>query len=467
MNFGTKLVASLLVACSAALTPAAGAQSYEVKTTEGAIWRGNVNDAVEVVWTQKGVEQTVVGTLTRVEKSYIVVRGEVAGKVGDVTVFRADIKRMSAADASKVKSGSTDAAKPGDAKPEGADKPVAGLKDGEKKVTSVSSVKGTDGDKKEYLKSEKPGAFLLPLEGQVGLEFRKEEIKAIGEEADKYGPGQIIVFRIKSGGGSVMEMDQISDILLDMRERHRIVAWIEEAISAACFTALHCNEIYFKTNGAAGSMTMWSGGPGGAVAKKGVELQAVLDRMGKIAEIGGRSPILARSMVHYPLICTYDKDPATGKVTFYDTMKGQYVLSDANDNLTLISSQAVHCGFADGIADTEEELAKKLGLPAWHEVTTYGRDIQKKWVETVERANVEIPALLDKYEIWMSSQARDNEVKLGNAIQTFKELINWHRRAPNAVMMMGLPPVENLERMIDDLQYELSRIKKMKRETGR
>ncbi len=444
----TSIILSLTLSASALCG------EVEIRATDGSIWNGDVNDAVEVHWMQKGVEQTIIGTLIRAEKSYIVVNGEVLGKPGTQTIFRADISKIIKASPSIAGAANTDpVATPSD--PANGSKPTGTSAKAE--ITTVSTSKSTTPDGKTYLKAPKPGVFLLPLEGTVGETFRKEEIKAIGEEADKYGPGQIIIFRVKSGGGSVVEMDQIHDILMDMRERHRLVAWIEEAISAACYTSLHCNEIYFKTNGAAGSMTMWYGG---GISIKGRELEAFLRRAGEIAEIGGRNPYIVQAMVHYPLICTYDRDEATGKITYYNTMKGQYVLSDAVDNLTLTAKQAVHCGFADGIADTEQQLAKYLGLSEWYEISSYGRDIAKSWSDTVERAKIEIPELIGKMQRYMGSGARDTETKLGTAIQVIKELMSWRRRAPNVVDSMGIPPDEQLERMISDYQYELAQFKK-------
>src|SRR5262249_6577091 len=154
-----------------------------------------------------GVDQTIVGKLLRAEKSYIVVRGEVAGKSSDVTIFRADIRSMHAADAAAVKVDDSPAktAQPGTSAPA----PATAKAPGKGWVRSVGTAKEAVAGTGEYLKAEKPGVFLLPLEGPVGETFRHEEIVDIGKEADKYGPGQIIVLRIKSPGGSVAEMDII------------------------------------------------------------------------------------------------------------------------------------------------------------------------------------------------------------------------------------------------------------------
>ena len=74
--------------------------------------------------------------------------------------------------------------------------------------------------------------FLLPFEGTVGSYARHNEIKQIGEIADQYGDGQIIVLLVDSPGGLVKEGDDIRATLLDLQKRHTLVAWIHKAISA-------------------------------------------------------------------------------------------------------------------------------------------------------------------------------------------------------------------------------------------
>ena len=82
--------------------------------------------------------------------------------------------------------------------------------------------------------------FILPQSGMVGVGLRAAEMEKVEKAADKFGPGQIIVLRINSPGGLVTEADEIDKVLNRVREKHRLVAWLEEAISAAAVMALHC-----------------------------------------------------------------------------------------------------------------------------------------------------------------------------------------------------------------------------------
>ena len=78
--------------------------------------------------------------------------------------------------------------------------------------------------------ANKPGVFVLPLEGTVGMTFRHEEMEKIAEEADRYGPGQIIVFRVKSGGGAVTEMEKIHKTLTEIKKRSKALEQEQQSL---------------------------------------------------------------------------------------------------------------------------------------------------------------------------------------------------------------------------------------------
>ena len=80
----------------------------------------------------------------------------------------------------------------------------------------------------------------------------------------------------------MLEGDEIHDTLMDLKKRHRIVAWIKKAISAGAFTALHCDEIYFERVGAMGSAVMFAG----TKAAEGQQLAAWVKDFGDVAEAG-------------------------------------------------------------------------------------------------------------------------------------------------------------------------------------
>ena len=332
---------------------AASAEQYELTFSNGSSWRGDDGARVDVVFNEQGIEQSIQGVVKKIDGrpgfQIVFVRGLIAGREATKGIFAPDIVTMTNADAAGSSSTSGANTATSDSK-----KPIR-KKAGEDSSEPATTTMGENG----FLKSSKPGVFFMPWEGPVGIEARHDEIKAIIEEADKYGPGQIIVLQINSPGGLVIEGDKIHETLKDVKQRHRVVAWIKEAISAAAFTSLHCDEIYFMKVGAMGSAVMFAG----QTAISGGELNAWLEKFSEVADIGGRDPIIARCMVTRTAMASYDKDEDTGKVTIYPDMRGEFNLSDENNVLTLNVDNAIDCGYADGVADTTDELAVFLDLP--------------------------------------------------------------------------------------------------------
>ena len=156
-------------------------------------------------------------------------------------------------------------------------------------------------------------------------------------------------------------------------------------------------------------------------------------------------------------MCSYDKDPETGEVTWYGDMSGEVILSDDDSNLSFTSSSALKCGFSKGTADTEEELAKLLDLPKWHEVSGYGRKLAKKWQDTVKQAEEEIPRLIIRRGYWKSSG--DEVERIGAMIQIDQRLIRWWDRCPN-IAQMHLPEKRILEREIVEYRKTLADLRR-------
>ena len=414
-----------ILACCFALAivaTALAAPSIEIRLKNGSAWRGELNDFVQVKFVEQNVEIQLTGRLVDATKYYIKIDGELGMK----TIFNGDIRSMRTVEAN-------DAAEVTPGKKRGADSAAV----------------------KETVDDDAPGVFVLPLRGGVGEEFRHEEIEMIGEEADKYGPGQIIVLIINSNGGLVSESELITEAIWDLKKRHRVVAWVEKAISAGCSTAMACDEIYMMTEGTAGSVTTITGNLKHVPEK---EVQPGIDYLVRIAKEAGRSEHIARSMKLKRFLCSYDKDPQTGEVTFYGDLSGEFVLSDAESNLCFNSSNALHCGFSDGTADTEEDLAKLLDLPRWYEKSDYGRNIAKQWRQTAEKANEEIPRMIARRSYWKTSGSV--EERIGALIQIDLALIRWIERAPNLV---GGLSKEALEREVKELRKQLADIKRAQR----
>jgi hypothetical protein len=387
---------------------------HEFQFGNGTSWRGADGEEVTVVFTENGVEQVVTGNVVKVDgKSpyrLVAVRGEIAGRVATKAIFESDIISMSSTGSEAVITEAPREVEQGDMEPK------AG-----KVEASMPTTRGNDG----FLQSPQPGVFFLPWEGQVGTLARHESIEAIAREADKYGPGQTIVLHINSPGGLVLEGDEIHDTLMELKQRHRVVAWIKKAISAGAFTALHCDEIYFETVGAMGSAVMYAG----TKSADGAQLAAWVKDFGDVAEAGGRSRIPAECMITRTKMASYDKDPETGKVTWYPDMRGEHNISNQEQVLTLNAGPALHSNYIDGIANTEEELAALLDLEEWYEITDRGRKIHENWHRLCERCERDVRRI-----------NRDLGLRPERRIALLEELLAWWDRCEPMMMWdLGRP----------------------------
>lgn len=405
------------------------AADLEVRLKDGSTWRGSSDDYVTVKYRKGRTNITVVGHIVQTGDLFIQVDGKISGVKQVVTIFKSDLVSIRASESTgNVATGDAAATETG-----GADRQDA--------ITGTTNdASSTDG----------PGVFFMPLKGDVGIHIREVEIRQLGEEADKYGPNQIIVFEIDTNGGRADISERIADEIFKLRERHRVVAWVRKAISAGCQTALCCNEIYFTVAGTAGANTSWNPGTGQSI--KGIRLEQSMAFWADVAKRSGIHPSIARAMKTNSAMCSYDKDPVTGEVTFYADMSGEFILSDADSNLAFNSENALHCGFSKGTADTFEDLAKLLDLPDWNEKSDFGRRAADRWYQTCERAQNDLQRLNRE---WQLPPPGDAIVQLGHRIKILQEFINIWRRCPN-VAELSLPPVGQLERQLKDLRRQLA-----------
>lgn len=349
---------------------------------------------------------------------------------------------------------------------QGSSKPSQGPSSPSKKAAqpaksgkAKSGAKSSDASADDSAPADRPKTqvFVLPLQGTVGVGLRNEEMEKLEKIADTFGPGQVFIIRINSNGGLVIEGDEINVTLSRIKQKHRLISWIEKAISGGAFTGMHADEIYFTPEGALGSITMMSGS---------TEVSAVRDpwkeRVAEVAALGGRDPQIGRAMVYSEEELSYDKDEKTGKVTFYPSLKGKYILSKKGENLTLNATNALHCGFSDGTAATEAELFKLLDLdnPERFEINDAGHKIYKEYQALIKRAQEEVPLLMRKLEV-EGTGSGDMRVILQTRIKNAQELILWIDRAPDVMQYELNVPVaakEELQKRIAAWRRELKQL---------
>jgi hypothetical protein len=188
------------------------------------------------------------------------------------------------------------------------------------------------------------------------------------EEVGNDGTG-IVVLRINSGGGALLEIQKLSDEIHKVyKEKFRTVGWIDSAISAAAMTGIALEEIYFTHRGNFGACT---GYRGRLDAMKGIELERVLIMMQQISARGGYDPLIMRAMqISVPLSATRGAD---GKMQFFpDETSGEFIVNRKGEILTLNPESARKIDFSRGTASTLDELTKAMG---YQELDWVGEDV--------------------------------------------------------------------------------------------
>ena len=465
------LTAIALSAVLAAATPALHATAFampqsgkqqQVKLIKGTWW-GSVGDRVEIVVKDQLATRTMTGTVTKIDsdQGILTMDVEIDGKKSPRPIFTSSIVSIkpvggaaAPATVGAAPKSSSAAAPAADGKPAPSTAVPTGTPSG--KVDA----QGYQLDENGYRIAPQKGVFVLPFVGTVGATARAYEIEQMGKEADKWGPGQIIILDIDSPGGAVTEIFAIVDAIKSVRERHRVVAWIKEAISAAAVTSMQCNEIYFRTVGTDGAAMMIRGGD----SVYGDPLEKFKVEIGDIIEKNGRPRCVFLAMVLAKDVLTYTKDPITGKPTFHDKiteLPGEVVLSDEKDNLVFNASNALDSGFSKGTADTGPEFAKLLDLKEWYEISDYGRKIAGKWKELYNECEKDLPLQLQRMEI---PRAGGQAEQIRAQIQILEKVVGWHKRCKPCVE--GQVEIEEVQKRLKEWRKLLGDLLKKSNDNG-
>lgn len=250
----------------------------------------------------------------------------------------------------------------------------------------------------------------------------------------------IVVLKIKSGGGYLSEVEPLSDAIHEyIKPKYAVVAWIDSAISAAAMTGLNCENIYFMSKGNFGAATAFSGGSGGAKAAEGEFLEQILYLAELISGRGGYNPLVMRAMqVEQELSADID---ANGVVTWRPDSAGRYLVNPKGKILTFNAKSAMDLKFADGVADNKDELMRLIvGDQEWIEVGQDADEFAIKTREETWRSELEIAETFQKMQI--AEQARD----WPKVRRYLSDLKSWSRRAPvwtEYPAKGGYPPLDN------------------------
>ena len=422
------LITRTLICFTIVLTTLAYAEDISLKLEDGTVWNGTVGQTITVNYEHRGEVVVHTGELSRATSTYIMVDGKF--------LF---IDKIVSIDSDNTKNSSA----------ETADSTDESVKESDSREDRNPLIK------KPIKQGELPkGVFTLQLHDMVGTYFRDNEItQLINYIEENYGLGQIIVLEIHSGGGAVHIWDKIREVIWEARDRHRFIAWIESAGSGAAASAFLCDEIYYRSHGYVGAITMYSGdinnvAPDWQMDGWVKELESVLAK-------SSHTPMIAGSMVRSKYNFSYDIDPETGEITYYSNEFGDNVLSKTGRNMMLSAGEALKCGMSDGTANNGEELAKLLDLDEWVIIDPYGQNISEKWTKTLKEFETVGPELFDEFAGNVRADSDKKAIML--RIAAGRKLLTWYKKIGKDTWPMVVQvrvDDEMIKREIENLEYQ-------------
>jgi membrane-bound serine protease (ClpP class) len=218
------------------------------------------------------------------------------------------------------------------------------------------------------------------LEGELDRGMLPQLARAV--RAAKAEENSTLVVELDTPGGAIDMMWDLSKQIREAADKGvRTVAWVHRhADSAGVLLAISCERVYMSRDGSIGSALPVTVGPGGLAPVS--EDQAVREKITSamrgdfraMAERNGRPPALAEAMV--------DPDARVYQIrregelllvsgTEWDDLRAKpgvpelvATIAGPGQILNLSATRAVELRFADGVAETLEEVAQKAGASA-------------------------------------------------------------------------------------------------------
>jgi membrane-bound ClpP family serine protease len=275
----------------------------------------------------------------------------------------------------------------------------------------------------------------ISLEEMVGPFLNADALRRSVEAARADNP-DIIVLVIDSGGGALMEVQPLSDVIHnEMKKDFRVVAWIRSAISAASLTAFNCEELYMMSGASiGGTVAFVQTGPGQTQAASGRDLEQILELGEMISKRGRRDPLIMRAMqVFMDLSADIDEN---GRVTWYEGTKGKYLVNPKDRILTFNANDALKFGLSKGTADTKESLLQQMGVREWVEVAQRADRMMVEFRQSVAVTQTRAGEIMAKFNMAMqaaggSRDRAERNMFIGRAQRYLDELQSLIRRAPS------------------------------------
>lgn len=208
-----------------------------------------------------------------------------------------------------------------------------------------------------------------------------------------------LVLELDTPGGEVELMWRLARMIDDASKRGvESTAWVNDrALSAGALVAMSCDRIYMRSLASIGSAMAIQIGPTGIVPLPEDEREKMDSTMRSSfrawAEEHGRSGVLAEAMVDRDVHAKEVRLGAERMIVTAQEFEDAQARGDRielvrtvcapGDLLNLTGREALELGFAEGLAETEEEVVDKIGLSG--AVRRLERTRSEEWAVTLNR----------------------------------------------------------------------------------
>jgi ATP-dependent protease ClpP protease subunit len=208
-----------------------------------------------------------------------------------------------------------------------------------------------------------------------------------------------VVFHIDSPGGYTWAADAIAEAMEDAPESMRLIAYIEDAISASIWVVFGCDEIFVAPGAAIGAAVTYSQDNTTGATEVDQKLNSALAaKIAGMAERKGVSGVIARAMF-LPEAEAYAVERAPGEYDIVDRhpggRDGVSVIDGADTVLTLTGEEAIKWGLARP-AEGIDKIGAALGLEGWTKHNDYGEAAMRKAGEALARGEGNVPMKIER-----------------------------------------------------------------------
>lgn len=343
----------------------------------------------------------------------------------------------------------------------------------------------------ESAASNKKIVYHIKLDGQLGRDFNVTPLRDAVDAAKSMEPDYLLieVDNLWRFGDSAKEghfdefrvADELEPVLRQNIQSHwqkrpQLVVWVKNAMGGAAFIPFFTSNVYFASDGRMGGI----GDLGDLFGSMGDEVVRDKQKSLRLARAKGMAIpngyderlVEAMTWRSYVLYYTmeggkpkYHTEPVPGAELLTDSGEGEFedtmqqrVRGEGNDALSLKAELAQKLGVSKGTADSVEDLMFYLGILDNYElVSDRPERIMKRWSDTIDRLEQEIPALFREFneinvggDYDQRKQARGARMnilrKIIQRVERYQESLQWSR--------IGVPPLDQLRVMMEQIRLQ-------------